>query len=228
MNDADIDMAARRAFEADRGARGLAADDAAYDDERERWQAVVRAVHDSLREGWPLRARVWTRTSVAEPEKVLEIEGVIGDTSMTVRHTQSMKVADEDVPGLPELYPEQHLHDSASIYAKGVFERHGIAGLEREIDRLLGKMDAARGCYRDGPMVVLLGTASERKRIAIQRGRGDATSLALELDGLQKRILEAQTRADPFGKASLILHVDEDKWESYASYQAYIDSLNPR
>lgn len=55
-------------------------------------------------EDWPLRARVWTRTSVTPHEKVLEIEGVIDDCHMTTRHTQSMNVADSDVPGLPELY----------------------------------------------------------------------------------------------------------------------------
>lgn len=227
MNDHQTNLAARHAFESDCHARGVLVDDGAYDETRDRWIAIAGAVIDSISTEWPLRARVWTRTSGAEPEKVLEIEGVIGDTFMTVRHTQTVKVADADVPGLPELYPEQRLHESASTYAQGVFERHGIEGLEREIDRLLEKMTAARDCYRDGPVRQLLDVDPERARIAVQRGRGDATSLALELDGLQARIVEAQGRADPCGRASLILHVDKDKWDKYQSYQAYIDALNP-
>lgn len=51
---------------------------------------------------WPLRARIWTRTSQGFPEKILEIEGVIGETHMTCRFPQSAAVADEDVPELPE------------------------------------------------------------------------------------------------------------------------------
>ena len=48
---------------------------------------------------WPLRARVWRRDSTSE--WVLEIEGTLGDTYMSVRHTQPLSVAYEDVPGLP-------------------------------------------------------------------------------------------------------------------------------
>ena len=59
-------------------------------------------------EDWPLKARVWTRTSVEPHEKVLEIEGTIGDTFMTCRHTQSLVISDEDVPGLPELYATEN------------------------------------------------------------------------------------------------------------------------
>ncbi|WCS27197.1 hypothetical protein LOK46_10390 [Methylobacterium sp. NMS14P] len=59
---------------------------------------------DQCEMDWPLRARVWTRTSVEPHEKVLEIVGSINDTFMACRHTQSLAIADADVPGLPERY----------------------------------------------------------------------------------------------------------------------------
>lgn len=51
-----------------------------------------------------LRARVWKRTSLLEPEYVLELEGNINDVAFSCRHTQTLKTELHDVPGLPELY----------------------------------------------------------------------------------------------------------------------------
>lgn len=57
---------------------------------------------DARDAAWPLKARVWHRESTNE--WILEIEGTINDTNMTVRHTQPMTVKIEDVPGLPTMY----------------------------------------------------------------------------------------------------------------------------
>lgn len=53
-------------------------------------------------EDWPLRARVYERDSTGE--WVLEIAGVIDDTSMVCRHTEPLSTPKADVPGLPSLY----------------------------------------------------------------------------------------------------------------------------
>lgn len=74
---------------------------------------VAAAVAGAV-EGWPLKARVWQRTSVEPNEWVLEIEGTIGDTNMTCRHTQSLAVPVDDVPGLPELYDAAAIRETPS------------------------------------------------------------------------------------------------------------------
>lgn len=51
---------------------------------------------------WPLRAKVWKRSSTSE--WVLEIEGTLNGVAMNCRHTQPLSVAYEDVPGLPAKY----------------------------------------------------------------------------------------------------------------------------
>lgn len=120
------------------------------------------------------------------------------------------------------------LHESVSTYAKGVFARHGIDGLKREADRLLHSLETASRHYYAGQTLDLMaGTAEYRRRVEIQHGRGDATSVALELDGLQSRVVQIQRQMDPHTKAALILHVDADKWDRYPSYQAYLDSFRP-
>lgn len=51
---------------------------------------------------WPLRARIWNRTSQGFPEKILEIDGAIGETHFTCRFPQSGYLSDDEVVGLPE------------------------------------------------------------------------------------------------------------------------------
>lgn len=127
----------------------------------------------------------------------------------------------------------QELHESASTYARNVFDRHGIDGLVREIERVMRKLDAAYAAYHDGSTrqllkisdTNLLKTRGVKARVAVQIKRQDATSLALELDGLQSRINEAQNQIDRCSRASIMLFVDEDKWDKYPSYQAYLESF---
>lgn len=227
MTEHEIQTAAKAARNAYREAIGKPFAQECNDDEMMIWRSVVTAVSTSLSTDWPLRARVWTRTSVEPHEKVLEIEGAIDDTHMTVRHTQSLDVADVDVPGLPELYPSEEVHESASTYARGVFQRHGIEGLVQEAERIMHSMDAARAHYHEGSTKQKLETSAVRKRIDIQFKRRDVTSLALELDGLQSRIVDAQQSVDRHSKASIMLFTDQDKWDRYPSYQAYLDALSP-
>lgn len=89
-------------------------------------------------EEWPLRARVWTRTSVEPPVKVLEIEGVIDDMHMNCRHTQSLSVADRDVPGLPEMYATTTDADLLEQAARVVDDYETYTGDPRD--------DAVRDC----------------------------------------------------------------------------------
>lgn len=56
---------------------------------------------------WPLQGRVWQRGD----EWVLEIQGVLGDTHLTCRHTEPLTTPYEDVPGLPSLYPQTNEGD---------------------------------------------------------------------------------------------------------------------
>lgn len=51
-------------------------------------------------ETYNLNAQVYRRRG----EWVLEIEGIINDTAMTIRHTQPGHLPPEEVPGLPSLY----------------------------------------------------------------------------------------------------------------------------
>lgn len=69
---------------------------------------------------WPLRARVWERVSTQE--WVLEIEGKLGEVSMSCRHTQPLSVKFEDVPGLPTLYHEPYVQADTD----GAEAHHGI------------------------------------------------------------------------------------------------------
>lgn len=67
-----------------------------------------RQHHDAK---WPIRGRIWTRTSLGFPEKILDLSASINDTHATCRFAQSIRVADEDVLGLPEYVhvgPDAH------------------------------------------------------------------------------------------------------------------------
>jgi len=58
----------------------------------------------SKRTEYPIEGSVFFRESTNE--WVLELQGTINDTSFTSRHTQPAHVLPEDVPGLPNLYPD--------------------------------------------------------------------------------------------------------------------------
>jgi len=53
---------------------------------------------------YPIEGSVWFRESTRE--WVLELTGTIEDTNFTSRHTQPEHVLPQDVPGLPNLYPD--------------------------------------------------------------------------------------------------------------------------
>lgn len=226
MTDQDLLPAARAAYDA-ASADGPAGDGADFELNREKWISVARAVIGMAPPDpkWPLRARVWVRMEDGRPkEKVLEIEGVIGGTHMTCRHTQSLEVADHDVPGLPEHYSNLEMPDDVSPYARGISERHGLDGLHSEAKRLIHKITVASSLYRDGTVKRILAKADgAEKRVKEAVRQDNGIWLARELDALQAIVVEAQRLADPNGRASLVLHVDEDKWDRYSSYAAYLD-----
>lgn len=225
-----IERAARAAFDANCKVNDLANSDEIFILEIDEWIAIAKAVIDSSTDTeWPLKARVWTRTSVEPHEKVLEIEGVIDDVHMTCRHTQTMLVADSDVPGLPEMYPEDELPEGLSTYARQIAQRLGVEGLNREAQRLIHKIRTASSLYRDGAVKNILGAHEPiSARVKRMTDRGDIAGLATELDHLQSRILAAQEKADPFGMASLVLHCSEEKWDAWPSYAAYMNALTPK
>lgn len=64
--------------------------------------AASPAAPDAGVESYPLSARVWRRESTQE--WVLEIEGSIGETWLTCRHTEPLSRNPDEVPGLPSLY----------------------------------------------------------------------------------------------------------------------------
>ena len=126
--------------------------------------------------------------------------------------------------GVPSVLP-----DDASAYVRAVFANGGIAGLGREAERLLHKMRTAASLYRDGRVkAILTPIADVEARVERALAAGDLTSLAVDLDLMQSRILEAQRLADPCGRASLVLHTDEAKWDRYDSYAAYLRSFEPK
>ncbi|KAF1005430.1 MAG: hypothetical protein GAK28_03182 [Luteibacter sp.] len=65
---------------------------------------------------WPLHGRVYERRG----EWVMELEGVIDDVAMIVRHTEPMTTARADVPSLPHLYPEIPDSTAEQAVADGV------------------------------------------------------------------------------------------------------------
>jgi hypothetical protein len=70
-------------------------------------------------ESYPLKAAIWKRKTQDAYEWVLEIAGVINDTHFTNRHTQSLKIAPQDVAGLPELYSHKIIPHDASFEIRG-------------------------------------------------------------------------------------------------------------
>lgn len=230
MTDEDIMPAAWAAYEAFCIVMGDAPDQRAFKVEIIQWLAVARAVVRKMPADpqWPLKARVWTRTSVEPHEKVLEIEGVIGDTHMTCRHTQSIGVPDEDVPGLPEMYPDDDMPADVSLYARNIAEHLGVRGLAKEARRLVDKIETAASLLRDGTAVKIMLAPNDPmgKRIDHSERVNDVVALAREVDLLQDRIVKAQRASDPFSRTSLVLHTDRKNWERYDSYVAYLDRFD--
>lgn len=227
MTDDQLKPAARAAYDASCAIHGREKSDRDFRVQMVEWLAVARAAIASAPDDpeWPLRARVYTRTSTEPHEKILEIEGVVDDTYMTCRHVQTLAVADADVPGLPELYGSDELPATVSKYARGIAELHGLPGLEREARRLVHKIKTAASLYRDGAVKRELAVdAAVEKRIDHAVATESVGWLASELDSLQARIVSAQRIADPHGLASLVLHTDEQNWTRYASYAAYLES----
>lgn len=142
---------------------------------------------------------------------------------MSVRHTQTLEINDEDVPGLPELYPDRVLPAEASEYVKNIYDRFGEEGLVKERDRLLNKVEVAASYRRHGTVGQTLDKA--KAYIEISNGSEKITSicrLATDLDKLQGYILEAQRLCGSEGKVSVILHLDEENWDKYGNYSDYI------
>lgn len=116
---------------------------------------------------------------------------------------------------------------TASRYARNVFEKDGLEGLEREARRLLHKMRTASSLYRDGTVKALLTPIDDvERRVDHAVATGGVSWLCMELDDMQRRIVAAQAIANPGGLAALVLHTDEDKWTRYDSYTAYRESFD--
>jgi hypothetical protein len=121
------------------------------------------------------------------------------------------------------------LPDTASQYTRNVLANGGLAGMEREAERLLHKMRTAASLYRDGRVkAILTPTDDIAARVSAAAARGDVTALAVDLDIMQARIVQAQALADPGGRAALVLNAPEREWERYESYIAYRESFKPR
>ena len=98
---------------------------AKYAAERDQLRAQVEQMQGGEPvSNWPLKAKVWKRENTQE--WVLDIEGTLGETNMTCRHTQPLSVAYEDVPGLPTLYREPVTLTDAEIEA--IARKHGTGG----------------------------------------------------------------------------------------------------
>jgi len=214
------------AYEAVMRADGREPDADAFEGERTRWEAAAAAVTTCVTAAdphWPLKARVWTRTSVEPHEKVLEISGVIDDTHLTCRHTQSLAVADADVPGLPEMYPDQNVPSDASAYVRALAETKGLEGMEREARRLLHKITTAASLNRQGQMRTILSPSDGMaRRVDDAVASRSMAWLARELDSMQARIVKAQEIAHPDSITALVLHTDEEHWPRHPSYSAYL------
>lgn len=226
MNQAILERAARAAYNTHCLIHGTAPSERDFKVAIMEWRSLAKAAIEAAADPeWPLKARVWTRTSVEPHEKVLEIEGVIDDTHMTCRHVQSLAVADADVPGLPELYADETIPADVSNYARQIAIHKGIDGLRNEAARLLRKIETASSLYRDGQVKAVLHASDPAAgRIAGLAARNDVGGICRELDALQTRIVTAQRMADPWGKASLVLHTSEEHWDRFDSYQAKLDS----
>ena len=109
-------------------------------------------------------------------------------------------------------------------YVGKILDRDGVAGVATEARRLVRKMEAAASCYRDGAVKEMLATRGVAERLARMEAADDAAALAHEVATLSETIVTAQRKADPAGKASLILHTSEEWWERFPSYSAYRDS----
>lgn len=121
------------------------------------------------------------------------------------------------------------LPDTASEYTRNVLANGGLAGMEREAERLLHKMRTAASLYRDGRVkAILTPTDDIAVRVSAAAARGDVAALAADLDIMQARIVQAQALADPGGRAALVLNAPEREWERYDSYIAYRESFKPR
>jgi hypothetical protein len=73
------------------------------DNFRDAYNAAM-AANDQRADRYYLQAELYQR----EDEWVLQLEGTINDTWMTVRHTEPLSTPVEDVPGLPSyLRPEE-------------------------------------------------------------------------------------------------------------------------
>jgi hypothetical protein len=79
---------------------------------------------------WPITGRVWWRESTQE--WVLEVTGVINDTSFSCRHTQPAATKPEDVAGLPTHYNTVQVLAKALRSSAGVEERVNAARMARE------------------------------------------------------------------------------------------------
>jgi hypothetical protein len=142
------------------------------------------------------------------------------DREFSVQVAEWLAVA-RAVRGSPDGLP-----DDASQYVRNVVEQGGMAGLEREARRLLHKMRVAASLYRDGAVKAILTPIDDvERRVDHAVATGGMSWLAMEIEGMQRRIVAAQGIADPGGRAALVLHTDEDKWERYDSYAKYRESF---
>lgn len=76
---------------------------------------------------YKLDARLYWRESTGE--WVMEISGVINDTSFSSRHAQPANIPPEDVPMLPTLYAVvRKAEDHAGLMRDLMLESDGVAG----------------------------------------------------------------------------------------------------
>lgn len=88
-----------------------------------------------------VKAEIWQRTNpLHKGEWVLEISGVINDTSFVCRHTEPPETAAEDVAGLPSLYAElAKAGERIAELENAAAERYGILNENRVAFEKLAK-----------------------------------------------------------------------------------------
>jgi len=121
---------------------------------------------------------------------------------------------------------DQAMLNGCSRYVRVVACSHGIQGLQREAQRLVRKLRAAReACGHEHRVLeeALYIEESVDVRIAHLVACNDLPGIGHEVDRLLERILRGQRLVDPRTKAALILHTSSEHWERWPHYQAKLD-----